>query len=362
MRLKWGTSPDDGYEVSHLLTRCALVSALVLPSALLPPAAAVALGTSSPSSPASPVVLSATSPGSRRIGVPAADLARAVRAARPGDTIVVRGGTFTGPVGYGAVPGRPDAPITVRAAPGERVLIRGTLQLEDADHWTVSGIDVTREPGAARTEFLVKFDGGTGWRFLDSEVWGTRGVSNVMISGSAVHGLPRDYLVSGNCIHANRATGDAFMNDHGIYLMPGAGSGPGVIERNLIYGAPNGAAIKAAGPTPSTGAAGRVAIRRNTMVRTAAGVILGYGSHRVTISRNRIGAQLKRPPAGARWVKNYDAAVIGNHVSGRGNAMRSNAVWGYDRGLHATDDSVPITRSGNRFVAAGAAWNSRPSC
>lgn len=281
---------------------------------------------------------------------PVATIAQAVRLARPGDTIVVHGGTYPGPVGYGAVPARADAPITLRNAPGERVVIRGTLQLENADHWTVDGIDVTAAPGR-RTQFLVKFDGGTGWSFVDSEVWGTRGVSNVMVTGSALNGLPHDYRIANDCIHDNRATGDAFMNDHGIYLMPGSGSGPGTIEHNIVFGTPNGAAIKAAGPSSSTGAASRVRISRNTLVHNAAGVILGYGSNRVVLRRNLIGAQLIHPPKGSRWVANYDGAVIGNHLSGRGNAVLGTAIWGYDRVLHATGDSRPPARKANERVS-----------
>lgn len=280
---------------------------------------------------------------------PVATIAQAVRLARPGDTIVVHGGTYTGAVGWGAVPARRDAPIMLRNAPGERVVIRGTLQLENADYWTVDGINVTAGPGR-RSQFLVKFDGGTGWSFLNGEVWGSRGVSNVMVIGSRKNGLPHDYRIAGSCIHDNRATGDAFMNDHGIYLMPGAGSGPGVIERNVVFHTANGAAIKAAGPSASTGAASRVTISRNTLVRNAAGVILGYRSNRVVLNRNLIGDQRIHPPKGSRWVANYDAAVIGNHVSGRGNAVRGTGVWGYHRLVHATGDSRSPSRNANRRV------------
>jgi hypothetical protein len=269
---------------------------------------------------------------------PLATITRAVRLARPGDTIVVHAGGYVGPVGYGAVPGRRDAPIRMRAAPGERVVIKGTLQLEKADYWSVAGIDVTARPRSARTEFLVKFDGGTGWEFLDAEVWGARGVSNIMISGSRRNGVPTGYRIARTCVHDNRARGDAFMNDHGIYLMPGYTSGPGLIERNLFFGFRNGAAVKAAGPSSVTGAA-RVVFRRNTVTRAAAGVIVGYRSNRVAVRDNLIGAQLKRPPRGARYVRNYDAAVIGNHVSGRGNAVADNAVWAFPRAVHATGDS-----------------------
>jgi hypothetical protein len=280
---------------------------------------------------------------------PLASIGRAIRLAQPGDTIQVRGGTYVGPAGFGARPGRKNAPIRLQNVRGERVLIKGTLQLENADYWQVSGINVTQNPADPRKEFLVKFDGGNGWRFTNSEVWGSRGVSNLMISGSARFGSPTNYRVAGNCIHDNNAVGDSFMNDHNIYLMPGYGSGPGVIEHNLLFNAENGSAIKAAGPTSATGAA-RVTIRRNTIARSAAGVIVGHGSHGVQIRDNLIGRQVKRPPAGARWVANYDAAVIGNHVTGAANVSVATGVWGFPFSLHQTrDSSRPIK-------AAHTAW------
>ena len=303
-----------------------------------------------------------TDAGSRAMAAdhPVASIARAIRLAEPGDTVLVHGGTYVGPAGYGARPGRVDAPIRLQNAPGERVVIKGTLQLEQADYWRVSGIDVTQDPNGPRKEFLVKFDGGRGWQYLNSEIWGTRGVSNLMISGSERFGAPRDYRVAGNCIHDNNAVGDPFMNDHNIYLMPGYGSGPGVIERNLMFNAENGAAIKAAGPTSATGAA-RVTIRRNTVVRSAAGVIVGYGSNRIRIRDNLIGAQVKHPPPGASWVANYDAAVIGNHVSGTANVAERNAVWGFPQALHQTADSTRPIRSA-RTTRVTPRFDSTASC
>jgi hypothetical protein len=276
--------------------------------------------------------------GSVSAHTPLATITKAIRVAQPGDTILVHGGTYTGAAGYGATPGRADAPIHLQNVRGERVVIQGTLQLENADYWRVSGINVTQDPNGPRKEFLVKFDGGTGWQFLNAEIWGTKGVSNLMISGSAQNGSPKNYRVADNCIHDNNAVGDPFMNDHDIYLMPGYGSGPGVIERNLLFNAENGAAIKAAGPTPSTGAA-RVTIRRNTIARSAAGVIVGYGTNRIAIRDNLIGDQVKQPPIGARYVANYDAAVIGNHVHGTANRVIRTGVWGFERSLRSTDDS-----------------------
>lgn len=263
----------------------------------------------------------------------------AVRRARPGDTIVVRGGTYREAVGYGAVPGTATAPIRLENQKGERVVLMGTIQLENADYWTVRGINVTYNPDQGRREFLVKFDGGTGWAFAYAEIWGTRGVSNLMVIGSAKHGPATNYRIVGNCIHDNDAKGDPFMNDHNLYLMPGYGSGPGLIERNIFFNAENGANIKAAGNTSATGA-GNVVIRYNTMVSSAAGVIIGYDTHHVTLWKNLIGRQV----GGSA---NYNAAILGNHVHGYRNVSAYSAVWGFPKSVRSTLDSRrPISAQG----------------
>jgi hypothetical protein len=277
----------------------------------------------------------------------------AVRQARAGDTILVSGGTYQEAVGWGAVKGTSSSPIHLQAADGERVTIKGTLALKGADYWIVSRINVTRDPAIGRHESLVAFVGGIGWQFLDSEVWGTNGVSNVMVTGSSTYGLPKNYLISGNCIHDNNATGDAPMTDHNIYLYPGYTSGPGVIERNILFNAHNGANIKAAGPSSSLGTA-YLTIRYNTMARAAAAVVVGYGSHNTTLKRNLVGI---------RWggTSTYIAAYIGNHLTGYTNKSYDLAYWGYTKSINSvTSTTHPIT--GTRTVVVRPIFDNTTSC
>ncbi len=267
----------------------------------------------------------------------------AVRRAYAGDTIVVRGGTYTEAVGWGARKGTAAAPIRLESYPGERVVIKGTLALKGADYWIVRRINVTRDPATGRHESLVAFFGGVGWQFLDSEVWGTNGVSNLMVMGSTTWGVPKNYRIAGNCIHDNLATGDGPVQDHNIYLYPGLNSGPGVIERNIFFNARNGSHIKAAGPNSSTGAA-YVTIRYNTMVRGSAGVSIGYGSHHIKLQRNLIGVQ---------WggTSTYIAALIGNHLTGYYNNSYDMAVWGYKKSINSVNSTVrPITSARTVWV------------
>ena len=81
-------------------------------------------------------------------------------------------------------------------------------------------------------------------------------------------------------------------------------------------------------------------------MRTAAGVIIGHASHHIRVDKNAIGQQVKRPPAGASYVANYRAAVIGNHVTGGGNRVSRNVVWGYDEKVWATRDSTAKISTG----------------
>lgn len=277
------------------------------------------------------------------IDTPWRTIETAVRHAVAGDTIVVRGGTYQEAVGWGAVKGTSTAPIHLQAADGERVLIKGTLALKGADYWIVRGMNVTRDPSLPRHESLVAFMGGVGWQFLDSEVWGTNGVSNLMVTGSSTWGIPRNYRIAGNCIHDNLATGDGPVQDHNIYIYPGYTSGPGLIERNIFFNAGNGSHIKAAGPTSASGTA-YLTIRYNTMVRGSAGVSIGYGSHHTKLQRNLIGVQ---------WggTSTYIAALIGNHLTGSYNNSYDMAVWGYKKSINSVNSTVrPITSARTVWV------------
>jgi hypothetical protein len=292
-------------------------------------------------------------PGPGTFDQPWATLLRSFHRLCAGDTLFVRGGTYTENAGWGLHPGTSSYPIKVYSYKKERVVIMGTLTMNSANYWTFGGINVTRDPNQPRKQALVNIVNGVGWTFSNAEIWGTNGVSNMMIS-SSVSGEPRSYRVVGNCIHDNLATGDPFMNDHNIYLMPGYKSGPGIIERNIIWGAKNGANIKAAGSTSSTGAA-YVTIRYNTMLKAGAGVIIGYGTHHVSMVRNLVGQQYGGGPS-------YNGAMFGNHVSGVGDVAGYSGVWGYPKSIGNTADSTTGIKNGGHIVWVRPVWDSISSC
>lgn len=280
----------------------------------------------------------------------------AIRRAEPGDKIVVRGGTYVEAAGWGAVSATAAKPIRLTNYKSERVVLKGTLQLDSTDHWTVDGINVTRDPDRGRTEFLVKFSGGTGWSFVNGEIWGSIGVSNLMVKD--YKGAPaKDFRVARSCIHGNDATGDPKMNDHNIYLYPGLDSTGGVIERNLIFDSTNGAGIKAGGPTSSRGAA-NVTIRFNTLGIAGAGVTVPKSSHNVLVERNLIAIQ--RLDGGTSGTQ-FDAGVVGNTLWGKNNVARDNAVTRFDKPVrNTTDTTVPLVDDNNRLIST--AFDSTSSC
>ncbi|HEU4628916.1 MAG TPA: right-handed parallel beta-helix repeat-containing protein [Gemmatimonadaceae bacterium] len=120
------------------------------------------------------------------------DLATALNqpeALQPGDTIWVRGGTYTGHF-VSRLTGQPEAPIVVRAAPGEPVVIDGNLNVggESAAYWGLevmrSGGERNDEPGvivhAPHSRFInlvVHDHGGAGFNFSadapDAEIYGS---------------------------------------------------------------------------------------------------------------------------------------------------------------------------------------------
>ena len=280
----------------------------------------------------------------------------AIRRAEPGDTIVVRGGTYVEAAGWGAVPGTAAKPITLTNHQDENVVLKGTLQLDGADHWKVDGIKVRRDPARSRTEFLVKFSGGTGWSFVNGEISGGIGVSNLMIND--LGGEPaNNFRVANSCIHSNEATGDPKMNDHNIYLYPGLDSTGGVIERNLIFDSPNGAGIKAGGPNGNRGAA-NVVIRFNTLGIAGAGLTVPRSSHDVLLERNLIAIQ--RLDQGTDGTQ-FDAGIVANTLYGTNNVARDNAVAGFPLAVRNTNDTTrPLIDDNNRKVSTG--FNSTTSC
>lgn len=318
-----------------------LVAALTVPLAAPPPVAAA--GSERYLSPQG----SDSAPGT--LSAPWRTFEHALEQLVAGDTLYVRGGTYqelammTRPYS----PGRPDARVTVTAYPGEQPLLRGRIAIRDAHYWTFDGIDVTADPDVhAPHEPLVKIMGGTGWVFRGARVWGARAFAAVYVGVTVQGSKPSHWRLEGNCVHDTVAVNPAYQ-DHNIYIQNGHGSGPGTIERNLVFGAPNGNNLKI-GRSGSRTAAGNVTVRYNTLHGATQNVLVALDTPEVLIERNIIGP---------RTVDRADYPnVRGYGVTGSGVSVRDNVAFGAPEFVRNTpaESTVRVPpgvhdRGGNRF-------------
>lgn len=218
-------------------------------------------------------------------------LGHALRQLEPGDTLTVRGGTYREDLSGlpHLTPATPRAPITVRAAAGERPVVQGLLAIRGASYWTFDGINVTWDPqvGGSTSEMLKLMD-GVGWTYRNAEVWGARSRAGVYV-GSNIAGEPRDWRVEDNCIHDTLTANPGAYEDHNIYVQNGRGAGRGVIERNVVFNAPNGKNIKLGAGSPGVGEASNVAVRYNTLFNATENVLVAFDAHDITLERNLVG-------------------------------------------------------------------------
>lgn len=268
---------------------------------------------------------------------PFRSITKALKSMRAGETLLVRGGTYTERVRDFTLPaGTSSARITVRAYPGERPVVKGLMWLKDANYWTFDGINVTWDDATGgASEHMLKFNNGTGWVFTNAEIWGARSFAAVLISGT-----PASYTLSNNNIHDTYAANSQWQ-DHLIYINSYAGGTGGVIERNLLWNSANGRAIKV-GPSSSSSSSpvGNVTIRYNTMFNNMgpANINLSYTAANVRIERNIM-----------QRVSSRKANVDTTSLSGKNNVALNNIGW-ESTGVVGTESTNLGNGGGNLFV------------
>lgn len=161
---------------------------------------------------------------------PFASIKRAFGAVNPGDTIEVRGGTYSGPLII-SLPGREDAWITLKAHNKEKVIIDGAGQAHviyfyhdrfAPMYWTLQGIEAR-----GGRDYVVKID--TPYvKLLDNNFYGAKG-DIVKVVGTAHH-----ILIQGNEIHHNDAPEGA--NAQGIDIV---GANHVLVTRNHVHHIPS---------------------------------------------------------------------------------------------------------------------------
>lgn len=236
-----------------------------------------------------------------------------------GDRLWVRGGDYPERVLTPVNRGRADAPIRVEAHPGERPVVVGLVRLEVADHWNLEGINVTgdgRPYGSG--EYLVKMRGGVGWTYADAEIWNARSYAAFRVESSA-KGALGDWRIVGNCIHDTWPT-NGTNEDHNIYVDTGPGSGRGIVARNLVFDAPNGANIKLGPGADPTSATGNVVVTYNTLWNGVQNVLANGRSHHLRVERNILGHVIQR--------KSWYPHVRGFDLDGGDNVVKGNVGTG----------------------------------
>jgi len=283
----------------------------------------------------------------------------AVYASRPGDVIVVRGGTYREAVSTTG-DGRSDHKgtsaskrLVLQNYPGETVRLNGWVNFNDPDYWTVTGIrfgyDATL---TGNRNYIVGMFGGTGWIFMRNEVSGGYGNANMIvgINGSlAASTAPTSWRVSQNCIHDNNGT-NAGDIDHNLYVSASIYSRGGIIERNLMWNAPNGGNIKLGGSQNPDEAPVDVVVRNNTLLRAGSGIIVGQKANKILINRNILGLPISTN-SGDGGIKTYSMATPS------GVAVDNNYFGGWKDYIRETG-TLPngrISRSNNKV------WDQRIS-
>ncbi len=225
----------------------------------------------------------ASSGGNGSQSAPYRTINQGILAVRAGETLMVKGGTYRELVnpGYRMPKGTSSARINMTNAPGERVVIQGRVILTDMDYWTFSGINVTWDNNnGSSVEHLVIMNGGVDWVWRDSEIWGAKAFSAVLVTQN-----PRNFTLRGLYIHDTYPTNDT-NQDHLIYCA--CGTGGGTIERNLLVGSANGRAVKVGGTGSGGPSIGNVKIRYNTMVGNLgpSSIQLSFNTSNITMERN----------------------------------------------------------------------------
>jgi hypothetical protein len=249
--------------------------------------------------------------GSGAVDAPFATIAHGLAVTRPGDTLLVRGGTYAERItSVVLTPGTASAPVRVAAYPGERPVVAGLLWLKNASYWTFDGINVTWSPANTASEHMVKLTDGVGWRFTNAEVWDAHSFAAILVAGTP-SGWSLDHLRVHDTVPSNGTN-----QDHLLYVN--AGTGGGVVEHNLLTGSPNGRAIKVGPPAAGAGATANLTIRFNTMRDNLgpSNVQLAWETSNVDITRN----VMVHPGAGR-------SAVTAYQLNGAGNVVSDNVVW-----------------------------------
>lgn len=270
---------------------------------------------------------------------------------RPGDTLIVHGGTYVEDIDARVRPGSAAAPIVVRAAPGQRPVVQGLLWLRRPSHWTLDGINVTWRPGNKTSRHMVKITNGTGWTIRNAELWNARSYAALLVAGTK-GGEPSGWTVRDSCIH-DTLPANGRNTDHLVYANTGPRAGSGLLTRNLLFNAPNGHAVKLGGPSRRSGGARGVRVTHNTMYGTRYASLAAWGASGNVFERNI----MVRPLGGAIF-RSFE--LTGRNVSRQNLWAQASRYDLADGGYSRIGDGGGNVERDPRFGDVGSCSGFRP--
>ena len=258
---------------------------------------------------------------------------------RPGETLLVHAGTYRERITDVVLrEGRADAPIRVRPRGDGAVTIQGLLWLRRPSYWSIDGLRVVWDEDNEADEHMVKITGGEHWSVTGLEAAGAKSYAGVLVVEDPRRPEhPAHWRLAGSCVH-DTASANGRNEDQLVYVNTGLESGPGLVEGNLLFNAPNGAGVKLGGPDPDAGGAAGITVRFNTIVETEQSVMLAWRSTGNLIERNL-------------FVGTGDgyAAIRGFELAHDDNTARANLAYATD-GLFLNDPGYPAVQDGGGNV------------
>jgi hypothetical protein len=236
----------------------------------------------------------------------------------PGDTVWLRGGTYHGSFTAG-LSGTPAAPIVVRAYPGERATIGGTLTVNGADVWywgfEVANTDPTTQDvmGVSsfgpRTRFInlvIHDHSGNGLGIWSEAPDGE--VTGCILYNNGFHGSSSSS--HGHGIYAQNTTGGKLLRDNVVFQSDGYGFHiytensflrNFTLEGNVLFdnALATGANLLVGGSTPVSG----LTVRHNALYQPSSASVSGLWIGRAS-------------------AQNVDAVVEDNYVAYGWPALR----------------------------------------
>lgn len=248
------------------------------------------------------------------------------------------------------------ANVTIQAAPGANPLIMGSLQIVDAQNWTINNVDFTSLPVKTGLPPLSML-GGNGWRVTGSEIYNSGGYTDLqigLIQGQDPDGTATNYRVDHNFIHDN--LGDPtheFPQDHNIYIIQRNGvNANALVDENVVVGSAHGDSVKigGTGTTATTGLEGTdgVTLRNNTIVNdNSAGrdIMVPTNSDNITLENNILYDKFNSVTDSG--LPQYNIS-LGSQFTGDDTIIRNNAFWGFDTGVMGRNTG-PILYTGYAY-------------